>query len=150
MKLIARLFCGLVLGLLVGLLCPDWCVRLLVTLKSAIGQLIAFSIPFIILFFVTHGLTNLPTTSDRLLGKTLFFAYTSTITAGMLALGVGLHIFPTLQHLQHLQLPQLDGTLQNYTPFIELKFTPFLKRALIAAFVLVLAFIKHSGNTQRL
>ncbi|KAF7777935.1 hypothetical protein PMAN_a2708 [Pseudoalteromonas marina] len=81
MKLIA----GIVAGILVGFYVPLTGVELLFTVKELIGQIISFTIPLIILFFIASGIAGLPKGSGHLLGKTVGFAYSSTIIAGTLA-----------------------------------------------------------------
>ena len=85
MNLILKLIAGIVAGILVGLYVPLTGVELLYTVKEIIGQLITFTIPLIILFFIASGIAGLPKGSGHLLGKTVGFAYGSTIIAGTLA-----------------------------------------------------------------
>ncbi len=49
------------------------------------GQLIGFTIPLIILFYITSGIASLPKNSGSLLGKTVALSYGSTVLAGSLA-----------------------------------------------------------------
>ncbi|WP_010557094.1 dicarboxylate/amino acid:cation symporter [Pseudoalteromonas marina] len=85
MKLILKLIAGIVAGILVGFYVPLTGVELLFTVKELIGQIISFTIPLIILFFIASGIAGLPKGSGHLLGKTVGFAYSSTIIAGTLA-----------------------------------------------------------------
>ncbi len=85
MKLILKLIAGIVAGILVGFYVPLTCVELLFTVKELIGQIISFTIPLIILFFIASGIAGLPKGSGHLLGKTVGFAYSSTVIAGTLA-----------------------------------------------------------------
>ena len=85
MKLILKLIAGIVAGILVGFYVPLTGVELLFTVKELIGQIISFTIPLIILFFIASGIAGLPKGSGHLLGKTVGFAYSSTVIAGTLA-----------------------------------------------------------------
>ncbi|MFP3426662.1 dicarboxylate/amino acid:cation symporter [Pseudoalteromonas sp. SIMBA_162] len=85
MKLILKLIAGIVAGILVGFYVPLTGVELLFTVKELIGQIISFTIPLIILFFIASGIAGLPKASGHLLGKTVGFAYSSTVIAGTLA-----------------------------------------------------------------
>jgi len=85
MNLILKLIAGIVAGILIGLYVPLTGVELLYTIKEIIGQLITFTIPLIILFFIASGIAGLPKGSGHLLGKTVGFAYGSTVVAGTLA-----------------------------------------------------------------
>lgn len=60
-------------------------IRLLLTIKQLGGQLIGFTIPLIILFYITSGIASLPKNSGSLLSKTVALSYGSTIIAGSLA-----------------------------------------------------------------
>ncbi|MFM4718102.1 dicarboxylate/amino acid:cation symporter [Aeromonas bivalvium] len=96
MKLVLKLLAGILAGLLLGLYAPEWVARLLFTAKSVIGQLIGFTIPLIILFFITSGIASLPKNSGKLLGKTVALAYGSTILAGTFAFTLARQLIPTL------------------------------------------------------
>ncbi|MDK1289342.1 dicarboxylate/amino acid:cation symporter [Pseudoalteromonas umbrosa] len=85
MSLIIKLIAGILGGILAGLYLPLGLTELLYTAKVIIGQLISFTIPLIILFFIASGIAGLPKTSGHLLGKTVGFAYSSTVIAGTLA-----------------------------------------------------------------
>lgn len=96
MKLVLKLLTGILAGLLLGLYAPDWVARLLFTAKTVVGQLIGFTIPLIILFFITSGIASLPKNSGKLLGKTVALAYGSTILAGTFAFTLASRLIPTL------------------------------------------------------
>ena len=85
MKLILKLIAGIIAGILIGFFAPDAVVRILLTVKLLGGQLIGFTIPLIILFYITSGIASLPKNSGSLLGKTVALSYGSTVLAGSLA-----------------------------------------------------------------
>ncbi|MEC4089683.1 dicarboxylate/amino acid:cation symporter [Pseudoalteromonas rubra] len=85
MSLILKLVAGIFAGVLAGFYLPMLMVELLYTVKVIIGQLISFTIPLIILFYIASGIAGLPKASGHLLGKTVGFAYGSTVIAGTLA-----------------------------------------------------------------
>jgi len=133
MKLILKLIAGIVAGILVGLYVPLTGVELLYTVKEIIGQLITFTIPLIILFFIASGIAGLPKGSGHLLGKTVGFAYGSTIIAGTLAF-----------LLVSAMIPLFDGGLTfeaevatEVGSFIDLEIPPLMSvmTALVTAFV---------------
>jgi len=133
MNLILKLIAGIVGGILVGLFVPLTGVELLYTAKEIIGQLISFTIPLIILFFIASGIAGLPKGSGHLLGKTVGFAYGSTIIAGTLA-------FLVISAV----IPLFDGGLSfetevvtEVTSFIDLEIPPLMgvMTALATAFV---------------
>ena len=133
MNLILKLIAGIVAGILVGLYVPLTGVELLYTVKEIIGQLITFTIPLIILFFIASGIAGLPKGSGHLLGKTVGFAYGSTIIAGTLAF-----------LLVSAMIPLFDGGLTfeaevatEVGSFIDLEIPPLMSvmTALAAAFI---------------
>ncbi|MGI0153093.1 dicarboxylate/amino acid:cation symporter [Pseudidiomarina sp. WS423] len=96
MGLIIKLILGIVAGTLIGLYTPDWMTQLLLTFKAIFGQLLFFTIPLLILFFITSGIAGLPQNSGKLLGRTLGIAYLSTIIAGIVAYFVASIVVPFL------------------------------------------------------
>lgn len=96
MKLILKLIAGIVGGILIGLFAPEWINRTLLTFQGLFSELLTFTIPLLILFFITSGIANLPQKSGHLVGRILAIAYASTILAGTLAYFVTASIIPTL------------------------------------------------------
>ncbi|MDP5206478.1 cation:dicarboxylase symporter family transporter, partial [Alishewanella sp. SMS9] len=113
MALILKLIAGIVLGMLCGLFAPHWLTQLLLTFKGLFGQLLFFTIPLLILFFITSGIAALPRNSGKLLGRTLGIAYLSTICAGTLAFIVAALVVPMLAPATA-DLASIDGV--NLTP----------------------------------
>lgn len=134
MKLILKLIAGIILGILCGLYAPNWLTQLLLTFKGLFGQLLLFTVPLLILFFITSGIANLPQNSGKLLGKTIGLAYLSTIAAGLLAFVVASLILPAITSGQG---SQAASTSLSLTPFLELDIPPILgvMSALTAAFI---------------
>jgi Na+/H+-dicarboxylate symporter len=114
MKLIVKLLAGLVLGVLLGLFAPHWMVRILITAKDLFGQLLFFTIPLLILFFIASGIAGLPRNSGRLLGRSLGFAYGSTLVAGTLAFLVAAVVVPLLAGGEQLLTETSGVALQPY------------------------------------
>lgn len=133
MKLILKLIAGIVAGILVGLYVPITGVELLFTLKELIGQLISFTIPLIILFFIASGIAGLPKGSGHLLGKTVGFAYSSTIIAGTLAFLLVSAVIPFLSG----GITFEAETATEIGSFIDLEIPPLMgvMTALVTAFV---------------
>ena len=96
MKLILKLLAGIIGGILIGLFAPSVLIALLLTFKGVFGQLLFFTIPLLILFFITSGIAGLPRNSGQMLGRTLATAYASTILAGILAFVVAAAVVPML------------------------------------------------------
>ena len=133
MNLIIKLLCGIVAGIVMGMFAPDVVIQGLITAKLFISQLIKFTIPLLILFYVTSGIANLPKNSGKLLGKTVGLAYLSTLGAGILAFTVAQNLFPALLSGAG-DLPEAKTVL---APFLELKIPPVMNimTALALAFI---------------
>jgi len=134
MTLILKLIAGIAGGIVIGLFAPDWISQLLITFKSLFGQLLFFTIPLLILFFITSGIASLPSNSGKLLGKTLGVAYLSTITAGIAAFFVASAVVPLLSADAQTVSEQATKTLE---PFISLDVPPLMSvmSALVMAFI---------------
>lgn len=132
MNLILKLLAGMVAGILLGLFAPAWPVRTLLTVTEIVGQLIKFTIPLIILFYITSGIASLPRDSGKLLGRTVGFAYGSTLVAGILAFLAAAVLLPLFS-------PAAGATGQGaaLTPWFTLAVPPLFGviSALVAAFV---------------
>lgn len=134
MKLIIKLIAGILAGIVIGLYAPDWVSRLLLTFKDLFGQLLFFTIPLLILFFITSGIASLPNKSGKLLGKTLGVAYLSTLSAGILAFFVASAIVPMLSADAQSVTNEASASL---APFITLDIPPLMSvmSALVLAFI---------------
>lgn len=146
MKLIAKLVAGITFGIVVGLLAPAWITQILLTFKVLFGQLLFFTIPLLILFYITSGIAGLPQGSGRLLGRTLGTAYLSTIVAGIMAFLAAAALVPWLVTDGAAAAPA-DGTA--LAPFFELQIPPLfgIMSALAAAFIFGLG-ITATGAAQ--
>ncbi|PSW19004.1 dicarboxylate/amino acid:cation symporter [Photobacterium sanctipauli] len=133
MKLILKLIAGIVLGILLGFYAPDIIIRALLTIKQLGGQLIGFTIPLIILFYITSGIASLPKNSGSLLSKTVALSYGSTIIAGSLAFIVASTV------ISNVPQAAVDGgeSAHNLTSFITLEIPPMfgVMTALATAFL---------------
>ncbi|PSW07266.1 dicarboxylate/amino acid:cation symporter [Photobacterium lipolyticum] len=133
MNLIVKLLCGILVGILMGMFAPDVLIQGLITVKYLVSQLIKFTIPLLILFYVTSGIASLPKNSGKLLGKTVGLSYMSTLGAGILAFLVAKSLFPILLDGAG-QLPEAKTAL---APFLALQIPPIMNimTALTIAFI---------------
>ena len=133
MKIILKLLAGMIAGILIGLYTPDWTIRSLLTVYEAIGQLIKFTIPLIILFYITNGIASLPSNSGKLLGRTVAFSYGSTLLAGILAFLVASVVLPMLAPVA----AEVGHESMAHTAFIKLEVPPLFGviSGLVAAFI---------------
>ncbi|HAD42114.1 MAG TPA: dicarboxylate/amino acid:cation symporter, partial [Plesiomonas shigelloides] len=147
MKLIAKLIAGILAGLLLGFYAPEWVIRLLLTAKSLIGELINFTIPLIILFFITSGIASLPRNSGKILGKTVILAYASTIVAGTCAFLIAGQVIPLLAE----NAVNTEAVANKLTPFIQLSIPPLfgVMTALATAFLFGIGISKTQNKTLK-
>ena len=138
MALILKLIAGIILGMICGLYAPHELTRLLITFKGLFGELLFFTVPLLILFFITSGIAALPRNSGKLLSRTVGFAYLSTVTAGTLAYLVASVVVPMLTAANSAAAPTYVAHL---TAFIEMDIPP----AISVMTALVLAFIFGLG-----
>jgi Na+/H+-dicarboxylate symporter len=133
MNLIVKLLCGILIGILMGMFAPDVLIQGLITVKYLVSQLIKFTIPLLILFYVTSGIASLPKNSGKLLSKTVGLAYMSTLAAGIFAFLVAKSLFPILLDGAG-QLPEAKAAL---APFLALQIPPLMNimTALTIAFM---------------
>ena len=147
MKLILRLLAGIAFGVLCGLFAPDLFIRVLITAKVLISQMIGFTIPLLILFFVTSGIASLPKNSGKLLGKTVGLAYASTVGAGFLAYFASIQILPSL--LSH--AGTLAEQVRKLEPLMTLQIPPVMgvMSALVLAFVFGLGIVSTGSSEMK-
>ncbi len=145
MKLILKLIAGIVFGILLGLFAPAWMTQILLTFKGLFGQLLFFTIPLLILFFITSGIAGLPRNSGRLLGRTLGTAYLSTILAGILAFLVAAMVVPLLATGAAAPPPENGDVLE---PFFVVEIPPLfgIMTALATAFIFGLGITATDAN----
>jgi Na+/H+-dicarboxylate symporter len=149
MKMILKLIVGMIAGIVLGLYSPDWTVRTLLTISEVIGQLIKFTIPLIILFYITNGIASLPRNSGRLLGRTVGFAYGSTIIAGTLAYFVGIVVLPILSP----EVKEVAHESVKLGSFFSIQITPLFGviSALVAAFIFGIGIsANHSDSLKKI
>jgi Na+/H+-dicarboxylate symporter len=148
MKLIGRLFIAIVGGIMLGLWAPAFLTRILITIQGLVGQLIFFSIPLIIVFFISDGVIGLGSKSAKLAPLTVAFAYISTILSGFAAYFLTMGLEPVIAGVAG---ELVAGT--KLTPYFTLAIAPVfgVMSALALAFVLGLGVVTTgSENMARL
>lgn len=148
MLLILKLIAGILLGMMLGLYAPHWLTQILITFKALFGQLLFFTIPLLILFFITSGIAALPRNSGKLLGRTLGIAYLSTIAAGTFAFLIAAVVIPMLAPAAA-DLASTQGV--NLTPYIEMNIPPVFNvmTALALAFIFGLGIASTQATSLK-
>ncbi|WOS95909.1 dicarboxylate/amino acid:cation symporter [Nosocomiicoccus massiliensis] len=106
MKLLLKLFSGIIAGIIVGSIyyfsadgttfhsIMEIVTRLFITMQSILGSFIFFLIPLIIFFFIADGVSSIGRGAGKVVGATIGVAYISTIGAGLLAFVVAKFLMP--------------------------------------------------------
>lgn len=138
--LLARIALAIALGILIGSVAPESLVRLLATFNGLFGNFLGFVVPLIIIAFIAPGIAQLGKGSGKLLGLATFFAYSSTLVAGFLALVVGINVLPNFIK------PNAVGSFENPEEFLATAFfTVDMPPAFGIMSALLLAFIFGIG-----
>lgn len=142
MRQLLKIVFGAIMGVIIGLWASsaelDWVVRILTTIQSLIGQLITFTIPLIIFFFISSGISSLKHGGGALLGKTVGLAYLSTILAATMAYFIAAPLIPDLVGSA---VPLSITEQKTFAPFIELGVPPLMNvmTALVLSFIVGLS-----------
>ena len=92
--LLARIITAIGLAIIVGQFMPEWFVRIFATFNDLFGGFLTFVVPLIIIGFIAPGIAQLGAGSGKLLTLATFFAYFSTIIAGLLAYFAASNVLP--------------------------------------------------------
>lgn len=92
--LLARIVLAIALGIFIGSFIPENGVRIMATFNGLFGNFLGFVVPLIIIAFIAPGIAQLGQGSGKLLGLATLFAYSSTIIAGIMAMGAASALLP--------------------------------------------------------
>lgn len=148
MKLILKLVLGILAGILLGLYAPEWMTRILITVKALFGELLFFTVPLLILFFISSGIAALPHKSGQLLGRSLGLAYISTLLAGTFAFLVAAIVVPAFTD----PTDAFDaGQAQVLLPYVSMTVPPVFNvmTALLLAFVFGLGIAATGASSLK-
>ncbi|MSS19255.1 dicarboxylate/amino acid:cation symporter [Pseudoramibacter porci] len=147
LSLLPRLLIGIAAGILIGSLgnilhiahTPGFTglIRVIATFVALFSEFLNFTIPLLILAFVSVGLAELGKKANKLFGITLALAYCSTIIAGFSAYFLGSTLLPKL-------VRKIGGSVitgKSFDPIFTISMKPVfpIMTSLILAFVLGLA-----------
>ena len=140
--LLARIIIAILGAVALGQFVPEWFVRIGATFNGIFGGFLSFVVPLIIIGFIAPGIAQLGSGSGKLLGLATFFAYFSTIVAGLLAYFVASSVLPNFIDAKN----SSDISNPNdflATAFFEIEMIPVMD--VMAA--LLFAFIVGVGMT---
>ncbi len=148
MQMILKLIAGILAGILIGVFAPEVLIRALLTFKELFGQLLFFTIPLLILFYITAGIAGLPRASGHLLGRTVGTAYCSTILAGTMAFLIAALVVPVLAPAGGAAPLEEAAGLE---PFLRMNIPPVIgiMSALATAFIFGLGIAATGATTLK-
>ena len=94
--LILKLLLGVIVGLFIGMNCNEKSIQVFMSLKHILGQIIFYSVPLIIVGFITPAITGLKQNANKLLSTALIIAYFSSIGAAFMSMIMGYVLIPGL------------------------------------------------------
>ena len=135
--LLARIIIAILAAVTVGQVAPEWFVRIFATFNGLFGGFLSFVVPLIIVGFIAPGIAQLGSGSGKLLGLATFFAYFSTIVAGLLAYFAASTVLPNFISANN------SSNISNPNDFLatalfEVKMVPLMDvmAALLFAFII--------------
>lgn len=148
--LLARIITAIALAVIVGLFVPEWFVRIFATFNGLFGGFLGFVVPLIIIGFIAPGIAQLGSGSGKLLGLATFFAYFSTIVAGVLAFFAASSILPKfISEKASTGVENPNDFLA--TAFFEVEMIPIMDvmAALLLAFIVGIGMTMIKGDTLK-
>ncbi|MER1999123.1 MAG: dicarboxylate/amino acid:cation symporter [Lysinibacillus sp.] len=140
--LLARIVTAIVLAALLGTIVPEGFVRIFATFNGLFGNFLNFVVPLIIIGFIAPGIAQLGKGSGKLLGLATFFAYFSTIVAGMLAYFVAANVLPNF-----ISSNEVNGASNPNDFLVKAFFEVGMPPLMDVMTALILAFILGVGMT---
>lgn len=92
--LLAKIIIAILSAVILGNFVSEPFVRIFATFNGLFGNFLNFVVPLIIIGFIAPGIAQLGKGSGKLLGLATFFAYFSTILAGIVAFFVARNVLP--------------------------------------------------------
>lgn len=147
--LLPRIILAIALGVLIGSFAPEWLARVFATFTTIFGNFLKFVVPLIILGFIAPGIAKLGKGSGKLLGLATFFAYSSTVIAGILAYVASITILPNFMKAG--SMSNIDDPEHSLAAsYIALDMPPVfgVMTALILAFLLGIGMASTGSKTM--
>lgn len=152
--LVPRIIIAITIGIVIGQLSfiPPSFIRILLTLADLFSNFLNFIIPLMIVALISKGIAELTEGAGKLLGITFLSAYGSTLTAGIIAYGISVSIFP--RFITPDLVETIASTNQGLEPYFSIPLDPILSvtSALVLAFLMGLGISwlkgQNSGETM--
>lgn len=95
-SLIFKLLVAIVVGIGIGLVSTEGVMQVIVPVNNILSQLINYTVPFIILGFITPAIIGLKENAGKVLSVTLIICYLSSVGAAFMSFFAGTIIIPKL------------------------------------------------------
>lgn len=95
-NLILVLLISVVIGIFLGISANRPIIHIILEIKHIVGQFIIFSVPLIIIGFITPSITGLQENASKMLRDVIIIAYLSSIGAALMSMVAGYLIIPRL------------------------------------------------------
>lgn len=147
-SLLFKLLLGIAIGIGVGYIANVQAIVVINTVKKVLGDLINYTVPLIILGFITPAIVSLKSNAGKILTATLIICYISSVGAATMSLIAGRIIIPHLNII-------IEADAGNIIPksSFALSITPIIPvmTALITSILIGLAVIwTKSENWEKL
>lgn len=140
-KLKVNLLVWIVISIIAGVLCGNfftgWMVRSFLTFNSLFSNFLSFSIPLIILGFVTPAISEIGKGVGKILIVTILLSYGFTVGAGILSYFTSTTFFPMMLGSE-IEAFNVNDSGTSLTPFFQVPMPPLMDimTALIFSFVI--------------
>lgn len=151
-KLLVKIFLAIILGFIIGQFFPEAIVKFLASINLVIGKLMNFTIPLIIIAFVTKGITSLGKSSGKLLLITVILAYSFMIIASCFTYFVTTKIFPNILSDSLFDFQKLITKPDEVSNFVkQISFPPIMDvfSALILSFIIGIGITKTESKISK-
>ncbi|WP_321332209.1 dicarboxylate/amino acid:cation symporter [uncultured Bacteroides sp.] len=147
--LLARIIIAILLGIAIGHILPSPLVRLFATFNALFSELLNFSIPLIILGFVTVAIADIGKKAGKMLLITVSIAYGATLFSGFLSYFTGSALFPLLI-TPGSPLNEFNQ-VQDALPYFSIAIPPLMNvmTSLVLAFTLGLGLAGLKSNSLK-
>lgn len=144
--LLLRIILGILAGIAIGFLGNEVLIRIFATFSSIFGNLLKFTVPLLILAFITNGIAQLGGNSGKILFATVMLAYVSSILAGFLAFFVNSSVFPYI--LSNMSIGILDSR-SSLSAYFTIDMPPVFSvtSSLVLAFILGVGLSKMNDSS---
>lgn len=151
-KLLVKIFLAIILGFVIGHFFPEAVVKFFASINVVIGKLMNFTIPLIIIAFITKGITSLGKSSGRLLLITVVLAYSFMIIASCFTYFSTTKIFPNILDSGLIDVQNLIAKPDEASSFVkQISFPPIMDvfSALILSFIIGIGISKTGSKTLK-